>query len=282
VSGELDKKRTFLTVLIVLFFLIVFAPVYNPLIYRFTARDTYYSHGFLVPFVSLYLVFRRRKALKAIKPEPSFWGIPILAFGLIAHLVSLSLRINFTSYLSIPVVIFGIVLYLGGKNIARELLFPIAFLIFMLPLPKVLIIGIAFKLKISAAQLATLLVNAVGVEARRVGSTIYYPGGSLLVGDPCSGLRSLITFLALGALFTQFCRVNILRKLLLFVFAVPVALLSNLLRVTFLLLVGYIYGDKATSGILHDVSGFMVFALGFFGLLLVSKILKCRFTVENI
>ena len=274
------KKKPVLGIWFIgLLVLAVFIPIYGLLLSRFGARESYYSHGYLVPFVSLYLVYRKRKALIALKTKPSFSGLVILIAGVVLYLVSLSLRINFTSYLAIPVVIFGIVLYLGGGKFAKELLFPIAFLIFMLPLPEVLIIGISFKLKMLAAQGATFLVNKMAIDAQRAGSTIYYPGGLLLVGDPCSGLRSLITFLALGALFTQFCRANVIKRSLLFISSVPIALLSNLSRLTFLLLVGYLYGEKATKGFLHDFSGIMVFILGFIGLLLVSRLLKCQLTV---
>ncbi|MBN2121237.1 MAG: archaeosortase/exosortase family protein, partial [Candidatus Omnitrophica bacterium] len=142
------KKENLVAVLfIAILVAVVFLPIYGALVYRFTAYDTYYSHGFLVPLVSLYLVFRKRKTLKAIEPKPYLAGLFIFTSGLVLHVISLALKVRVTSYLSIPVVMLGIVLFLGGKKFARELLFPIGFLIFGLPLPKVLIIGIAFKLK---------------------------------------------------------------------------------------------------------------------------------------
>ena len=277
-------KKTFTVgaISVCFFVLLVFFPLYSHLFQRFNARESYYSHGFLIPFVIAYLVFRKRKDLKAIAPESCFWGLVIFLLGLALHLISLILKINFTSYLSIPIVIGGVILYLRGVKFTRELLFPLAFLIFMLPLPEVMIIGISFKLKILAAQAATLLGNSMGVKAVLSGSTIYYPGGFLLVGDPCSGLRSLISFLALSALLTQFIEVARWKKIFLFFSAVPIALLSNLLRISFLLMVSFVYGKKAASGFVHDVSGYMVFVLGFIGLIAVSKILKCRLATENI
>lgn len=258
-------------------FLILFSPAYPHLLGRFAARDSYYSHGYLIPFVVLYLVWRKRDKLKAIKPEPAFAGILILLFGIILHLLGgIFLKINFASYLAIPIVLLGMVLYFGGIKMAKELIFPIVFLIFMLPLPQVIIIGISFKLKILAAQIATFTVKIMGMPVNRSGSTIYYPGGFLLVGDPCSGLRSLISFLALGAIFTQFVRAKPWRKTILFASSVPIAFLSNAARLIFLLWVSYIYGEKIALGFLHDFSGIMVFIIGFLGLIMISKILKCR------
>ena len=277
-------KKTFKmgAISVCFFVLLVFFPIYGPLFSRFNARESYYSHGFLIPFVVGYLVFRKRKVLKSIVSEPCLGGLVVFLSGLALHLISLVLKINFTSYLSIPIVIGGIMLYLRGVKFTRELLFPLAFLIFMLPLPEVMIIGISFKLKILAAQAAVLLGNSIGIKAALSGSTIYYPGGFLLVGDPCSGLRSIISFLALSALLTQFIQAVRWRKITLFFSAIPIALLSNLLRISFLLLVSFIYGKKAASGFVHDVSGYMVFVLGFLGLIAVSKILKCRVTTESI
>ena len=264
-------------VLIGVLLFVVFLPIYGSLSYRFSTHDTYYSHGFLVPFVVAYLIWRKRKELSRIERSSSPWGLALAVAGLILHLVSLIFKVNFTSYMAVPVILMGLVLYLGGAAFARKLLFPIAFLVFMLPLPKVAIIGIAFQMKMWATQASTFLANIIGIDATRAGATIYYPGGSLLVGDPCSGLRSLITFLALGALFTQFTDASALKKNVLFLSSMPIALLSNLLRLTFLIVVGYLYGSEvAAGGFVHDSSGFMVFVLGFIGLVAVSRALKCQ------
>ena len=150
----------------------------------------------------MYLVWSKKERLLSLKPQPQSVGLLIVGIGALLHVVSIVLKLNFTSYLAVPIMIFGIVLALGGKKFAKELLFPIAFIIFMLPLPRVLIIVISFKMKLLVTQVATLLIQRIGVEAHSAGSTIYFAGGHLIVGDPCSGLRSLITFLALGALFT--------------------------------------------------------------------------------
>ena len=278
----MKKKFSIEAVLVSLLVILVFIPIYSHLILRFNARDSYYSHGFLIPLVVGYLVFKKRNILSSIEAKPCFFGLFVFVFGLGLHLISLVLKVNFTSYLAVPVVIAGILLYLKGVKFTKELLFPLCFLIFMLPLPAVMIVGMSYKLKIFAAGAATFLGNSIGIKSSLSGSTIYYPGGTLLVGDPCSGLRSLISFIALGALFTQFTKAAIWRKLSLFCLTIPIALISNFLRITFLLWVSFAYGKKAASGFVHDFSGYMVFVVGFLGLMLVSKILRCQLSTENI
>lgn len=274
------KKSDIIKISIIIgLILLIFSPIYSALLSRFGAEDSYYSHGYLVPFVSIYLVWRKKEQLKKIEKKPCLWGIAVLGCGLFVHLIGTLLNINVVSYMMIPVVIFGVVVYLFGVSVAKTVLFPIVFLVFMLPLPKVTIIGISFKMKLLAAKLSTVLANAIGVAAKNVGSKIYYKGGFLTVGDPCSGLRSLVSFLALGAVCTQFMKGKNWKKITLFISTVPIALFSNVLRITFLIFVSYVYGEEVALGFIHDFSGVAVFVIGFLGLMATSKLLKSPISV---
>jgi len=278
-SVKNQKNKNFFLFLkisfLVFLLLVLFSPIYHPLFLRFTLPDSYYSHGFLVPFVFVYLILRKRDEFKKIKYSPCLGGLFVLGGGILLHFLGVALKVNFFSYLALPIVILGTALYWGGKELTKELLFPTIFLLFMLPLPQVVIIGLAFKLKVFVAQIATFVgSNFFHIEAVREGSTIYYPGGYLVVGDPCSGLRSLIAFLALGSLFSYFLPATKIKKITIFLFSIPIALLSNIFRIIFLLLVSYVYGEKVALGLLHQFSGFMVFVLGFFCLMMISNRLK--------
>ncbi|MBD3246000.1 MAG: exosortase [Candidatus Omnitrophica bacterium] len=276
---ELTLRTLRRIVLMSALFAAVYFPVIPHFISRFSARDSYYSHGFLIPVVSLYLVFRSREILARIPTWPHPAGFALILLGLAMYLIGYVLQINFGMYASLLPVLFGLALYLGGSQYFRVLFFPILFLGFMLPLPQVFIIGASFRLKLMAAQAATFLSRMMGIEAVQNGSMIYYPGGQILVGDPCSGLRSLIAFIALGALCAYLARGSTIKRVLLFVLAVPVALFSNLLRLTFLVGVGYVYGEKIASGTVHDVSGMLVFVLGFLCFVGLIRLLGCRIEV---
>lgn len=254
----------------------VYTPAFIGLGHKFLAADSYYSHGFLVPLVSAYLIWRKKEKLKTLPIVSSPAGVAVLIAGLLLHIISSILKINFGSYLSLLIVLEGLILYLWGRKINRQLLFPLAFLAFMLPLPGVAIIAITFKMKILAAQLAAAAAKAMGIPAVMDGSTIYLPRGSLVVGDPCSGLRSLISLLALGAIFTQFISGGMARKSIFFLSAIPIALISNVLRIILLLLAAYIYGEKAALGFFHDFTGMLVFVFAFIGMVIVVRILRCQ------
>lgn len=262
--------------LIIILFIASYAPAFISLAQKFLAVDSYYSHGFIVPLVSAYLIWRKRKKLKTLPIVSSPTGLVVLIAGLLLHIISSLLKISFGSYLSIIIVLKGLLLYLFGAKINRQLLFPLSFLIFMLPLPSVIIIAVSFKMKLIAAQIATLAVNLLGIPTTRDGSTIYLPGSFLLVGDPCSGLRSLISLLALGAVFTQFISGGLSRKIALFLSSIPLALISNVLRIILLLLVTHIYGKNVALGFFHDLSGMLVFVFAFLGLIIVMRLLRCR------
>ncbi len=276
-------NKTTLTWICIIAGLLCYAyyPVAEHLISRFEARDSYYSHGYMVPFVTAYLIWRKREELSTLTPQGSFLGLPLIIAGLFIYVISYFLEVNFTAYLSFLIVLFGMVIFLGGWKITRVVLFPLLFLIFMMPLPQVTILAIAFKMKMLASEISSWFVNLVGIEASVSGSRIFYPGGFLWVGDPCSGLRSLISFLALGTVVVQLISGETWKKSVLFVSVVPIALLSNVVRIFALTIASYFYGSQIVDGFFHDFMGFMVFVIGFIGLITLMNILKCHLSLEK-
>ncbi len=241
---------------------------------RFNEADTYYSHGFLVPFVFLYLIWAKRDDLKKAEISPLNIGLILLVPALLVHLLAHLLEINFISGFSLIVTLFGLSLYLYGLGISRQLAFAILFLVFMIPLPQVLIINISFKMKLFAAQVATACINLMGIQAVREGSIVNLPNTALTVGDPCSGLRSLISLTALGALYAYLLKVSKVRKVALFLLSIPIALIANIIRIILLLLVAFVYGSEVATGKFHDFSGFLLFGFAFAGLFIAGRMLS--------
>jgi len=252
----------------------IYWPAFTWMIARFNEADTYYSHGFLVPFVFLYLIWAKRDDLKKAEISPLNIGLVLLIPALLVHLLAHLLEINFVSGFSLIAALFGLSLYLYGLGVSRQLAFAIIFLVFMIPLPQVLIISISFKMKILAAQAATLFINLMGIQAVREGSIVNLPNTALTVGDPCSGLRSLISLAALGALYAYLIKLSRPRKALLFLLSIPIALIANIIRIILLLLVAFVYGSDVATGKFHDFSGFLVFGFAFTGLFIVGRILS--------
>jgi exosortase len=251
-----------------------YIPTFIWMIGRWTAPNTYYSHGFLIPFISGFLVWLNREKICNTKPQPDGLGWVFFICGILIHIVSTLWQVSFTSGFSLLLVITGLVLLFLGKEHLRQLAFPVLFLIFMIPPPLVAVAQISFKLKILAARASTIIINSLGVPAIREGSIIKTPHSYLVVEDPCSGVSSLIAMVALGALMAYFLKGSKLRKVILFLSAVPIAIISNIARLIIISLVSELYGAKFAAGWFHYPMGVMVFVFSFFGLLLVGKLLE--------
>lgn len=269
----MDTKKMIKPLIISALFIATYFPTFIWMWQRWEAKDSYYGHGILIPFIAGFIAWQSLKG-KKLETIPSNIGLALLISGLLIHLVSAWMMVYFSSGFSILLTIPGIVLYFYGKNTLKPLMFPIGFLVFMLPLPLVAITGISFKMKIFAAQVSTFLVNKIGIPAMRDGSMIHMRHSNLMVEDPCSGLRSLIALLALGSLFAYYLKGSKLKKLTMLIASVPLALASNITRIVFLCFMSEVYGPQYAEGFIHDAAGLMVFVLAFIGMAVVSKILE--------
>lgn len=243
---------------------------------RWMSKESYYGHGFLIPLVSLFFIWQKKDTLKKIKISGSMLGLVFVVMGLLVHIVCASLKVYFVSGFSFVFVLYGLVLFFFGKEMARSLTFPIFFLLAMIPLPLVLIGNITVKMKLFAAQIATFILNHIGFPCIRDGSIIHMPKSFIAVEAPCSGLRSLISLLTLGLLFAYTSKASHVKKGILFLSSVPIAVASNVMRIIMLATVNDLYGEKAAMGFFHDFTGFFVFAIAFAGLFGVSRIVEPR------
>ena len=209
-----NKKNIILQIAIIIVLTgVLYYSTFGWLYDRYVSSDSYYSHGFLIPFISAFLIWLKRDDLKKIKQEYCSLGLFIVLFSMIIHFMSVLAEVFFVSGFSLFLLITGISLYLYGKKITKKILFPLIFLIFMFPLPMVAINGISFPMKMFATKSAVfILKNIFNLSMQNEGFHIIFPKSSLVVGNPCSGLRSLISMLALGSIFAYFLKSSILKK----------------------------------------------------------------------
>ena len=231
---------------------------------RYLSPDSYYSHGFLIPFVSGYLIWLKREEIETVQARTSWFGFALVIFAALVHLFGTAVYIFSVSGFSIWVLLFASYLFMFGWERTKKISFPLLYLIFMFPAPLALITMISFPLKMFVANYGVKLVQLTGIPIFQEGFNIIIPQGALLVGNPCSGLRSLIAFLALGSLFAYMSNLSNTRKWVLFFLSVPVALFSNLIRVPILILWSYQFGLAAAAPdtLVHTGSGVFVFVLG--------------------
>ena len=258
--------------------LFCYADVLQWMLNRYMSPDSYYSHGFLIPFVSLFLIWRERVRLQEVDSNHFQLGFIIVCLSLLLHVVGTILYIYSVSGLSLFFLIIGLTLFLFGTQSTKIIAFPLIFLIFMFPAPMAFISIVSFPLKILAAKIGVGITSLLGIPVFLEGFNISIPAGNLIVGNPCSGLRSLITFLALGALYAYLTNLPLVRKWILFITSIPIALLSNIIRIPILILVSNYWGLEAATPdtLVHTGSGILVFVLGFFLLLSTAKLLEWK------
>ena len=281
-EGILQFKRTSRIILLVALLGVIYYPVFVWMWQRWFAADSYYAHGPLIPVVTAVLIWLRRKDLPQVQLQSSKLGLAILIAGLLLHIASAFTRIYFTSAYSIFIVLLGLSLYFFGRQFTRIILFPLCFLLFMFPAPVALIEGTTLRMKLFIAQSSVYIIQLLGIPALRDGSTVYMQSTSVVVGDPCSGLRSLISLSALSILYAYIVKSSYLRKTALFISSIPIAIIANMIRTIATLLIANSYGnDIITNKFLHEGFGLIVFIIAFAGLFLVGRLLGCRIALKE-
>lgn len=256
--------------------LVTFAPTFYSLAVSYTGGDSYYAHWFLIPPVSAFFIWLKKDSLREVPVESCAWGLPLAVGSLLLHVFAVWFRIDFISAFALVVTVWGLVLYFFGRRIVREIIFPLLFLLFMVPLPGTLIAPIAFHMKILSGKVAVRLYNLVGGTALLTGSKISFSHGDpLWMGYECSGLKSVITLSSLGAATAYLVRLSRPRKVLLFLSSFPLAIISNSIRVASLCFAAEQWGVKSREfKIFHDLSSPVVFIMVLIGLFGIYKLLS--------
>ncbi|MGD0822314.1 MAG: exosortase/archaeosortase family protein [Desulfomonilia bacterium] len=272
---ENSKKHLLLWGLLTLSFIACYYTTFMWLNYKYQGQDSYYSHGYLIPFVTAYLIYLKRNEIREAPVGSSSWGLGVIVLALVIRIFGALGDINFASGFSIVLYCFGCSLFLLGSQITKILAFPLLFLVFMCPIPEAYINIIALPSKSIATSLALFIMDIFRVPYIREGFIVHLAQATFVVGTPCNGMRSLISFAALGVLMLYLFRASLWKKIIFLAMIPPLAVLLNGARIALLLWIAYAYGEKAASpeSYLHDGSGLLVFIIGFVTMMfLVRKI----------
>jgi len=233
-----------------------------------------FSHGFLIPIVSLYFVYERRKQYSVLSPSSHWAGLALLLFGVMLYLLGNLATEFFTIRFSMLVVLGGIILFLLGKEFFKTLLFPLVFLIFMIPIPSVLMDRITFPMQLFASKVAARSLDLIDIPVLREGNIIQLANTSLEVAEACSGIRSLISLLALSVVFAYFSQNKTWKRIVLVLSTFPIAIIANAARVTGTGILAHHYGDQVAQGFFHGFSGWILFVVAFVCLFIVGGLLS--------
>lgn len=235
------------------------------------SSDPNFSHGFIVPLFSAFVVWTQRQKLMALPVNPSGWGL-LLIVGSLAMVIVGSLGAElFIARISLILLLAGMVIFLLGWQHFRVLLFPWLFLFFMVPIPAIIFAQLTLPLQTLAAKLATAALQTVGIPVLREGNVIALPAMPLEVAEACSGIRSLLSLGTLAIIYGYFLEERLIPRILIALAAIPIAVLANGFRIFGTgVLVQYWDADKAL-GFFHEFSGWLVFVVSMFLLFLTHK-----------
>lgn len=237
-------------------------------------EDPNYSHGFLVPLIAGYFLYQKWPELLTTPVCPSSWGLPLMLASLALLVVGIAGTEYFTMRSSLVFLLAGIVLYCYGWQVLKFLALPIGFLLFMVPLPYIVYDAMAFPLKLFITKVSVFVLKATGIIVWREGNILMFPQIVLEVADACSGLRSLMSLLALSVAFAFFSQVTNLKRTLLVLSAIPIAIVTNMLRVIVTGFLAQYYGAAAAEGFFHEFAGMAVFAMAMLLLVAFGALLR--------
>ena len=263
---EMIKHINFRDYLPLLLVTICFMTLYNQVIHKMIqdwSIDDNFSHGFMIPFISGYLIWQQRKRLSDTLVNPSNWGIILIATSLLFFFIAYIGAEQFTMRFSMILLILSISVYFAGWKFTKAIFPPVAYLIFMIPIPAIIWNKIAFPLKIFATKMAVDVIHFFEIPAYREGNIIHLTNTTLEVVDACSGLRSLMSLLALSAAFALISNHTRIGKLILILSAIPIAIFTNIVRLSSTAALARHFGPQVAEGFLHDTSGILVFGLAF-------------------
>jgi exosortase len=235
-----------------------------------------YSHGPLIPIIAAGLVWWKRTELFAQEIRPVGWGPLIVGLAMTVYYFGVKAIQPRIVVFSFVLLLYGLVLSLAGRGLFRVLFYPITFLLLMIPL-NFLDEQIGYPLQHLMARAATVLLNSIGIEAVRVGTGIYSRVFQFDVAAPCSGIRSLMALTTVTAAFGYVTQQVQWKRWLLFLSAMPLAVLGNLTRVVSIALVAQVYGQRVATKAYHDYSGYIVFGVALSAMVLIGLLLNFNY-----
>ncbi|MDL2274576.1 exosortase/archaeosortase family protein [Desulfosarcina sp. OttesenSCG-928-G10] len=258
--AETLKKYPWAWLLVAGLLAIIYEPIFPRMVSQWEA-DPNYSHGFLVPFISAWFAWKIWPELRKMPVKPSNWGIAWILFGLLLLAFGWTVHELFTTRSSLIFIFAGLIHTMFGSRVLKCLSLPVAFLIFMIPLPYTLYDALALPLRSLVSWLATEAMHICGILVLREGNVIILPNITLEVVEACSGMRSLVSLMALGTTYAFLTLEGMWRKIVLIITTIPIAVITNAVRIFVTGILSRHFGSVAAEGFFHDFAGFSVFAV---------------------
>jgi exosortase len=251
---------------------VLYYRVFGALIDQWT-RDPNYSHGFLVPLFSAWVVWKNWNRIAQVPRQPHWSGLLISACSMGILCLGVLGAENFLARTSFLFLLAGLIIYFFGWACFRAVLFPWAVLFLAIPIPVIILNKIAFPLQFLASRLASSMLVLAGVPVLREGNVIHLPSLTLDVVEACSGLRSLVSLITLAVFYGYLFEPRLGRRIILIVSAIPIAVLANGLRIMGSGMLGEYISPSLAEGFFHSFSGWLIFVMSLLLLFFLRSLL---------
>ncbi len=261
-------RRGAIVVLTALALVACYAPTLQGMLKQW-ATDEDMSHGFVVPVIILWIVWRERERWQGLPAQPSLWGFSLLAAGGVVQFAG-ALGVGlFAGAVAFLVSIAGAIICLGGFAWLRALAFPLMLTVFMLPKLAVVYNQVTLPLQLLASRIAANVLMASGAGVIRQGNILDVGGHRIAVVDACNGIRYLLSLGFMAVVLAYLSDSKPWMRVAMLVAAVPIAIVANALRVA-----AAGWSPALDKGVPHEISGWIVFALCLPTLVLVRQLLN--------
>jgi len=255
-----DNRRRMLLGMVAVLLIALYAPTVAWLWERWTISVWQHAHGLLILAVVAYLIWKELGREHGLPLDPSPWGFVLLVPALVLHALDAGIHTQLLSAAALILALPGLSLLLLGIKRTRRILFPLAFLLFTLPIPLVLTENIHLVLRKIATISSAAIIPRLGIPLYVEGTVLHIPGGTLQVADACSGFSTLYAAVAVACLVAYTCP-DPWRRFIVLLAAVPVAIAANIIRVVLLVLLVHWQGIEILGTSWHTISGIFTFVI---------------------
>lgn len=239
-----------------------------------------YSHGFLIPFITLFLIYQKKDQLEKMEFTGSWAGVLLVVLGSLLHLAGRLAVVSTMGQYALVICITGFFLALMGWRAFRIIGVALFMLIFMVKLPAFLYNNLSSQLQLISSQIGVWLIRLFDISVFLEGNVIDLGAMKLQVVEACSGLRYLFPLMALGLILAIFYKAPLWKRVLIFLSSMPVTVLMNSFRIGVIGITVEYWGKEMAEGFLHDFEGWVVF-MSAFAVLFLEVIILNRLTGDR-
>ena len=259
-------------IMLIIAFIVAYLPVWKHLISTWLNDDNY-SHGFAIVPLTLYIIWHHKQRFQQYLGAGNRTGLYLIFAALSLYIFSTIGEIKTVSAFSMILTIAGTIFYLGGFNLLKFSLYPLLLLCLMIPVPSQLLAALTIPLQLIVTNFAGFMAKTIGIPLLIQGNLIHIPNQTFEIVQACSGVRSIMTFIALGAFLGYFTFNAASPRLLLIASALPIAIFVNSIRILLMVFFAYRFEIDLLQGKSHTIFGIVLFVFSLSLFLLTQKYL---------